>query len=83
MGLWPITKQVFEASKVDLVIEDEILVLDFAETLPLGLGVLAIVFEGVLNDRMKGFYRRYSFSAYIVAFVWKRKEEEKKRGIFI
>ncbi|XWS72411.1 hypothetical protein CRYUN_Cryun02cG0037700 [Craigia yunnanensis] len=48
---------VFEASKVELVEEDEILFLDFAETLPLGLGVLAIGFEGVLNDRMKGFYR--------------------------
>ncbi|XP_022732460.1 aminopeptidase M1-like isoform X2 [Durio zibethinus] len=49
--------KVFEALKLELVEEDEILVLDFAETLPLGLGVLAIGFEGVLNDKMKGFYR--------------------------
>ncbi|KAK8477338.1 hypothetical protein V6N13_081446 [Hibiscus sabdariffa] len=51
------SSKVFEPSKVDLVEEDEILVLDFAETLPLGLGVLAIGFEGTLNDKMKGFYR--------------------------
>ena len=60
--------------------EDEILVLDFAQTLPLGLGVLAIGFEGVLNDRMKGFYRRYSFQAYIVTFGGQGKKES---GIFI
>ncbi|KAK8660804.1 hypothetical protein V6N13_051713 [Hibiscus sabdariffa] len=51
------SSKVFEPSKVDLVEEDEILVLDFAETLPLGLGVLAVGFEGTLNDKMKGFYR--------------------------
>ncbi|KAK8660807.1 hypothetical protein V6N13_051716 [Hibiscus sabdariffa] len=51
------SSKVFEPSKVDLVEEDEIMVLDFAETLPLGLGVLAIGFEGTLNDKMKGFYR--------------------------
>ncbi|KAE8687604.1 Aminopeptidase M1 [Hibiscus syriacus] len=51
------SSKVFEPSKVDLVEEDEILVIDFAETLPLGLGVLAIGFEGILNDKMKGFYR--------------------------
>ncbi|OMO51184.1 Peptidase M1, alanine aminopeptidase/leukotriene A4 hydrolase [Corchorus capsularis] len=53
--------KVFEASKVELVEEDEILVLDFIQTLPVGLGVLAIGFNGVLNDRMKGFYTRYDF----------------------
>lgn len=37
--------------------EDEILVLEFAETLPIGEGVLAIGFDGILNDKMKGFYR--------------------------
>ncbi|KAL4319665.1 hypothetical protein GQ457_18G002170 [Hibiscus cannabinus] len=51
------SSKVFEPSKVELVEEDEILVLDFAETLPLGIGVLAIGFEGTLNDKMKGFYR--------------------------
>lgn len=45
---------------VELVEADEILVLEFADTLPIGVGVLAIDFEGVLNDKMKGFYRRYS-----------------------
>ncbi|KAL4304418.1 hypothetical protein GQ457_10G001810 [Hibiscus cannabinus] len=53
----PNSSKVFEPSKVDLVEEDEILVLDFADTLPLGVGVLTIGFEGILNDNMKGFYR--------------------------
>lgn len=44
--------------KVELVEADEILVLEFAKTLPIGIGVLEIVFDGVLNDKMKGFYRR-------------------------
>ncbi|KAK8697104.1 hypothetical protein V6N13_113262 [Hibiscus sabdariffa] len=48
---------VFEPSKVYLDEEDEILVLDFADTLPLGVGILAIGFEGTLNDKMNGFYR--------------------------
>uniref|UniRef100_A0A2N9HH88 Aminopeptidase n=1 Tax=Fagus sylvatica TaxID=28930 RepID=A0A2N9HH88_FAGSY len=50
-------KQVLEASKVDVVEEDEILVLEFADTLPIGIGVLTINFQGTLNDKMKGFYR--------------------------
>ena len=37
--------------------EDEILVLEFSEVLPLEMGVLAIGFEGTLNNKMKGFYR--------------------------
>lgn len=51
-------KQTLEPTKVELVEADEILVLEFAETLPTRMGVLAIGFEGVLNDKMKGFYRR-------------------------
>ena len=43
----------------------------FEETLPLGLGVLAIGFEGILNDKMKGFYRRYSlYIAYLVKRIF-------------
>jgi len=38
--------------------EDEILVLEFGEILPHGVGVLKLGFNGVLNDKMKGFYRR-------------------------
>ncbi|KAI6679922.1 hypothetical protein NL676_033803 [Syzygium grande] len=53
------SSEVFEPCKVDLVEEDEILVLEFPEILPSGFGVLAIGFDGTLNDRMKGFYRRY------------------------
>lgn len=50
--------QVLEPFKVHLVEEDEILVLEFSETLLVGMGVLAIEFEGCLSDKMKGFYRR-------------------------
>ncbi|KAK2644944.1 hypothetical protein Ddye_020139 [Dipteronia dyeriana] len=51
------SSKVFEPKKVDVMEDDEILVLEFAETLPIGVGVLNIGFEGVLNDKMKGFYR--------------------------
>lgn len=57
-----------------MVEEDEILVLEFRQTLPIGLGVLAIAFEGTLNDKMKGFYRRYvpifPFFFYGVCVCW-------------
>jgi puromycin-sensitive aminopeptidase len=49
---------VLEPSNIDLVDADEILVLEFTEKLPIGIGVLTIGFEGTLNDKMKGFYRR-------------------------
>ncbi|GLT72770.1 hypothetical protein SLA2020_446740 [Shorea laevis] len=49
--------KVLEPSNIDLVEADEILVLEFAEKLPIGIGVLTIGFEGTLNDKMKGFYR--------------------------
>ncbi|GAB2285947.1 AP-1 complex subunit mu-1-Iike, variant 2 [Dionaea muscipula] len=42
---------------IGLIEEDEILVLEFAEELPVGIGVLRIAFQGTLNDQMKGFYR--------------------------
>ncbi|XP_044464976.1 aminopeptidase M1 [Mangifera indica] len=51
------SSKVFEPIKVELVEGDEILVLEFSENLPAGMGVLAIGFEGVLNEKMKGFYR--------------------------
>ncbi|KAK9070775.1 hypothetical protein SSX86_011177 [Deinandra increscens subsp. villosa] len=47
----------FEAVDVELLKEDEVLVLEFGEKLPLGVGVLSLRFEGTLNDQMKGFYR--------------------------
>ncbi|CAK9172685.1 unnamed protein product [Ilex paraguariensis] len=49
--------KVLEALEVELVQEDEILVVEFGESLPIGVGVLSIAFQGTLNDRMKGFYR--------------------------
>ncbi|RDY09549.1 Aminopeptidase M1 [Mucuna pruriens] len=49
--------KVLKPSRLELFEDDEILVLEFPEQIPIGLGVLAIRFEGILNDRMKGFYR--------------------------
>ncbi|ONI33136.1 hypothetical protein PRUPE_1G407900 [Prunus persica] len=51
------SSKVFKPSKVEVFQEDGILVLEFGKTLPIGPGVLAIGFEGILNDNMKGFYR--------------------------
>ncbi|KAM4121389.1 hypothetical protein ACB094_01G001800 [Castanea mollissima] len=48
--------KVLRPSKVDVVEEDEILVLEFADTLLIGMGLLTIRFQGTLNDKMKGFY---------------------------
>ncbi|PSS19341.1 Aminopeptidase [Actinidia chinensis var. chinensis] len=49
--------KVLEALVVELCEEDEIVVVEFAENLPIGVGFLCIAFEGTLNDKMKGFYR--------------------------
>ncbi|KAL6523975.1 AP-1 complex subunit mu-1-like [Orobanche minor] len=49
--------KVLKSVEVELFEEDEILVLEFKEYLPIGFGVLNIEFDGTLNDRMKGFYR--------------------------
>ncbi|KAM1021915.1 hypothetical protein ACFX2J_042746 [Malus domestica] len=51
------SKQVFKPSKAETFEDDGILVLEFGEMLPIGSGVLVIEFEGILNDKMKGFYR--------------------------
>ncbi|KAF3960164.1 hypothetical protein CMV_015100 [Castanea mollissima] len=50
------SNQVLKPLYVDVVEEDEILVLDFADTLPIGIGLLTIAFKGILNNKMKGFY---------------------------
>uniref|UniRef100_A0A0E0M0C7 Aminopeptidase n=1 Tax=Oryza punctata TaxID=4537 RepID=A0A0E0M0C7_ORYPU len=44
-------------AEVSLFADDEILVLEFDGELPLGEGVLAMNFNGTLNDQMRGFYR--------------------------
>ncbi|KAH9297885.1 hypothetical protein KI387_029567 [Taxus chinensis] len=49
-------------SNVGLDAEDEILVIEFDEALPQGEAILAIEFQGTLNDQMKGFYR----STYVI-----------------
>jgi puromycin-sensitive aminopeptidase len=54
----PSSSKALAAPKVVLFEEDEILVLEFGEILPHGVGVLKLGFNGVLNDKMKGFYRR-------------------------
>ncbi|KAM7507474.1 hypothetical protein LguiA_017927 [Lonicera macranthoides] len=52
-----IDSKVLEPLGVELFEDDEILMLEFAKSLPLGVGVLCIAFDGTLNDKMKGFYR--------------------------
>ncbi|KAA8538770.1 hypothetical protein F0562_028335 [Nyssa sinensis] len=49
--------KVLEALEVQLFGDDEIMVAEFADNLPIGVGVLSIAFEGTLNDKMKGFYK--------------------------
>ncbi|XP_002516101.2 aminopeptidase M1 [Ricinus communis] len=51
------SSKMVEAVKAELFEGDDILVLEFAETLPVGAGILAIEFDGVLNDKMKGLYK--------------------------
>ncbi|XP_048435335.1 aminopeptidase M1 [Pyrus x bretschneideri] len=51
------SSKVFKPSKAETFEEDGIVVLEFGEMLRIGYGVLAIEFEGILNDKMKGFYR--------------------------
>lgn len=46
------------AAKVVMFEEDDILMLEFAEILPHGVGFLHLGFNGILNDKMKGFYKR-------------------------
>lgn len=52
------SSQDLRPSEVVLVEEDEILVLRFDDVLSSGEGFLVIGFQGTLNDKMKGFYRR-------------------------
>ncbi|EPS63116.1 hypothetical protein M569_11670, partial [Genlisea aurea] len=49
--------KLFRPVEVELYEDDEIVVLEFIESLPIGLGILSLEFVGTLNDRMKGFYR--------------------------
>ncbi|CAO2816653.1 unnamed protein product [Amaranthus hypochondriacus] len=51
------TSQEIRASGVGLIEADEILVVEFGQELPVGIGILNISFQGTLNDQMKGFYR--------------------------
>ncbi|KAG0454705.1 hypothetical protein HPP92_023997 [Vanilla planifolia] len=51
------SSQKLQPLEIVAVEKDEILVLVFGEFFPHGVGVLEMNFEGVLNDRMKGFYR--------------------------
>ncbi|KAA0064519.1 aminopeptidase M1-like [Cucumis melo var. makuwa] len=51
------SSKVIQPSSIQACEVSQILVLEFAETLPFGLGTLRMDFEGILNDNMKGFYR--------------------------
>lgn len=51
------TRQVFWPTSVEVDKEDEILVLSFEQSLPVGEAILCMEFQGNLNDSMKGFYR--------------------------
>jgi len=66
--------QVFKPSRVELFESDEILVLEFPQEIPVGLGVLSILFEGILNDRMKGFYRRYVLLLFVLLDIIQAEE---------
>ncbi|KAL3696886.1 hypothetical protein R1sor_010962 [Riccia sorocarpa] len=59
------TRQVLWPTRIELVKEDELLILTFEDTLPLGNALLSMDFQGTLNDQMKGFYR----STYTVGGV--------------
>uniref|UniRef100_A0A0C9QQX2 Aminopeptidase n=1 Tax=Wollemia nobilis TaxID=56998 RepID=A0A0C9QQX2_9CONI len=51
------SREVKFPSNIGIDADDEILVLEFEEVLPLGEAMLGIEFQGTLNDQMKGFYR--------------------------
>ncbi|KAH7430122.1 hypothetical protein KP509_09G084800 [Ceratopteris richardii] len=51
------TRQVLWPSSVEIDKEDELLVLTFAQNLPMGEALLSMDFHGELNDSMKGLYR--------------------------
>uniref|UniRef100_A0A0A0L0S9 Aminopeptidase n=1 Tax=Cucumis sativus TaxID=3659 RepID=A0A0A0L0S9_CUCSA len=51
------SSKVIQPSSIQECKVSQILVLEFVETLPFGLGTLRMDFEGILNDNMKGFYR--------------------------
>jgi len=46
-----------ESTKVDLCEESEVATITFGEKLPVGTGKMHIVYTGILNDKLKGFYR--------------------------
>jgi puromycin-sensitive aminopeptidase len=49
--------QKLESVKVDLSEKDEVATIKFAEALKVGKGKLHFVYTGILNDKLKGFYR--------------------------
>ena len=46
-----------ESTKVELSEENEVATITFGEKLPVGTGKMHIVYTGILNDKLKGFYR--------------------------
>ena len=47
----------FESTAIQTNDEDETIILSFAENLPLGKGQVLLNFTGILNDKLRGFYR--------------------------
>ncbi|KAJ0080677.1 hypothetical protein Patl1_11019 [Pistacia atlantica] len=69
-----IFKQEFEPTKIELLEDDEVLLLEFSGNLPVGMGVLAIGFEGMLNEKMKGFYRSFTQRTWKMSKPWRKLE---------
>ena len=46
-----------ESVKVELCEASEVATITFGEPLHVGLGKMTIVYAGILNDKLKGFYR--------------------------
>lgn len=54
-------ENVYQAETVSYNIKDETAIFDFGKSLPIGAGELYLKFSGILNDKMRGFYRsRYN-----------------------
>ena len=53
-----------ESAKVELSEENEVAIITFGELLAVGQGKITVVYTGILNDKLKGFYRsKYKVSS--------------------
>ena len=56
--------EVFQSSDIKMLESDERASIKFYQPLPVGKGVLKMHFAGILNDKMKGFYRTVDKDAH-------------------